>query len=1140
MNLEGISSTPAHAIESRCTEYRTAVPCMVLNKITNTLPIKPANTSGWPIPDSITLADPLFHRPGKISVLLGIELFFQLLEPGKISLSSDDSFPTLQNTKLGWVVAGRYRYPTPQVTTTTCLLATTDDSLNQQLQRFWELEEYAPVSPHLSDEKKRCEDHFYKHTVRDDDGKFIVRLPFLDSPNLLGDSRQIAEKRLSHIERKLLRNPHLKLEYHAFLREYLESGHMTLIENPPNDAIYLPHHCVVKESSSTTKYRVVYDAAAKTTSGLSLNDILMQDSLVDILFRSRFPLIVFTGDIKQMYRMIKLADCVYLCIVWRWDSNEPVQAYRLNTVTYGTTSASYLATKCLQQLLESYRQQYPTAVGKAERGTYVDDVLLGADSEEEAVLLRQQVTKIFASGGVHLRKWASNSAAVLQDIELNDTRTIKALGIHWQPCSDVFQFSSSTHKIFQPTKRTMLSQIASIFDPLGLLAPIVIKAKMVMQQLWELMVDWDETPPGELVPRRVIGMRQASRVYLHGYSDASERAMGACLYIRATGDCGNTSSHLLCAKSKTAPIGNGRTTLPRLELCAAVTLSRLIANVMKANPIHFHEVRAFSDSTVALAWIHGGVSRWKTFVANRVAEITTILPAINWHHVDTHSNPADVISRGALPEQLINNSLWWHGPGWIESLNTDEVTLTCALDVTQQRQVEREQRSTAVAYLVVYENQFIDDMLARYYPNLQLLLRITARMLRFSHRKQRVSNRLMPQEIENAMEGELHCGPQSLLSAVRRRFWNVGGTSAARKTCRSCVECMRASPAQLHQLMGQIPVDRLALNPPFSITGIDYAGPVNIINRRTRGATSNKGYIALFACFCTRAVHLEAVSDLSTSAFIAAFTRFSSRYGLPSRIHSDNATNFRGAARKFRELYQRINETERNDQVTDFFSNKGIEWKFIPARSPHHGGLWEAGVKVAKSFLSEIGGDEGFTFEELSTVLAHVSACMNSRPIFPLSNDPNDPQPLTPAHFLIGRSLHSVPEINQLERHIGSLSRWEFVQRIAQQFRARWQKEYRMAKWQKAAPNISAGDFVLLVDDNEKPKQWPMGRIVGTFPGTDGHVRVVDVKTANGTTRRNVRRLRRIPLEDDEYVPGRNGAEIPRRNLVGGLWCDGI
>lgn len=194
---------------------------------------------------------------------------------------------------------------------------------------------------------------------------------------------------------------------------------------------------------------------------------------------------------------------------------------------------------------------------------------------------------------------------------------------------------------------------------------------------------------------------------------------------------------------------------------------------------------------------------------------------------------------------------------------------------------------------------------------------------------------------------------------------------------------------------------------------------------------------------------------------------------------------------------------------------------------------------MAKAFLVKIGGDARFTFEELSTILAQVSACMNSRPISPLSNDPNDPQPLTPAHFLIGRPLNAVPEINQLERRIGSLNRWEFVQRVAQQFRTRWQSEYilslqRMARWQRSTPNISIGDFVLLAEDNEKSKQWPMGRIINTFPGSDGHVRVVAIKTVNGITRRDVRRIRRIPLEDDEYVPGRNGAEIPRRNLVGG------
>ncbi|XP_055634170.1 uncharacterized protein LOC129774456 [Toxorhynchites rutilus septentrionalis] len=248
-------------------------------------------------------------------------------------------------------------------------------------------------------------------------------------------------------------------------------------------------------------------------------------------------------------------------------------------------------------------------------------------------------------------------------IEINEPNTIKALGIHWQPCSDEFLFSIRSPKILQPTKRIILSNIASLFNPLGLLAPIIIQAKLLMQRLWELKVDWDVIPPGELtniwqvfvqnlallnsfqVPRRVIGINRTSRIFLHGYSDASERAMGACIYIRAVDDADNYSSNLLCAKSKIAPIGNRRMTLPRLELCAAVILSRLINNVTNAINQPLYEVRAWVDSNVVLAWLNGGASRWKTFVANRVAEITTHLPAANWSHIASENNPADLISR---------------------------------------------------------------------------------------------------------------------------------------------------------------------------------------------------------------------------------------------------------------------------------------------------------------------------------------------------------------------------------------------------------------------------------------------------------------------------------------------------------------
>lgn len=471
MVLEGISSTPAHAnkcaeiiISSRCSDYRASVSCMVLDRITRMLPCKPANIDDWPIPTSIHLADPLFHRPSKVEVLLGIELFFQLLEPGKIALSLDDSLPTLQNTKLGWVVAGRYQEPNVSMGThvSTCLLTTAEDDLSQQLRKFWELEEYPTISNHLTVEEQRCEKHFAEHTYRDESGKFVVRLPFLHDPDQLGDSRQIAEKRFHHIERRLDRNPQLKNEYHAFIRKYIDLGHMSLVDDtiPTKKSVFLTHHCVVKTTSSTTKYRVVVDASAKTTSGLSLNDVLMcgpviQDSLVNILIRFRYPPIVLAGDAKQMYRMVWLneLDRDFLKILWRWNKDEILREYRLNTVTFGTKSASYLATKCVDQLLDSYQQKYPVAVEKAKKGIYVDDILTGAESEEEAKELREQLTEMFAAGGFHLRKWASNSEAVLEGIpksdlemtipiEENGSNAIKTLGMQWQPCSDEFHRQS--------------------------------------------------------------------------------------------------------------------------------------------------------------------------------------------------------------------------------------------------------------------------------------------------------------------------------------------------------------------------------------------------------------------------------------------------------------------------------------------------------------------------------------------------------------------------------------------------------------------------------------------------------------------------------------------------------------------------
>ncbi|XP_058816675.1 uncharacterized protein LOC131679948 [Topomyia yanbarensis] len=251
----GISGNFGHAskdalvtFSSRCSEYQNVIPCVVLDRITSELPIKPVDISNWPIPSSIHLADPQFHRPGKISMLLGNKLFFNLLEPGTIKLCLENRLPVLQNTKLGWVVSGGYEYPKQSAKSSLplCLLASTDDLLSKQLKQFWELEEYANTKPYFSNQETQCEDHFLKHTTRNEFGHFVVRLPFLENPNTLGDSREMATRRLIHLERKLNKNPQLLEQYHAFLREYVELGHMSMAApSTTRRPTFLPHHCVV-------------------------------------------------------------------------------------------------------------------------------------------------------------------------------------------------------------------------------------------------------------------------------------------------------------------------------------------------------------------------------------------------------------------------------------------------------------------------------------------------------------------------------------------------------------------------------------------------------------------------------------------------------------------------------------------------------------------------------------------------------------------------------------------------------------------------------------------------------------------------------------------------------------------------------
>ncbi|XP_024870107.1 uncharacterized protein LOC112453542 [Temnothorax curvispinosus] len=458
------------------------------------------------------------------------------------------------------------------------------------------------------------------------------------------------------------------------MQDYLDSGHMEVIRNPfPSDGhiYYLPHHGVYKLDSTTTKLRVVFNASSRCSNGLSINDTLLsgpklQQDLLAILLRFRAEAIALTADVKQMFRQnwISPEQCDYQRIVWRFSESDPILDYLLKTVTFGFTASPFLAIYCLLQLAHQYREKYPLAF---------------------AALLE-------ALAGFELRKWSSSHPAALEgldtqlcsqsmlDFESSEDQSQKILGLRWHSQSDSFGFQVNALDR-ECTKRTILSEVARIFDPLGFLAPLTFTAKCLIQRLWTLKLDWDDEPPMDIrrswnrfqtelgvlsslrVPR-AFNSCHVVRCELHGFCDASELGYGAVIYLRIVTRDG-VVVRLLCAKSKVAPLRP--LTIPGLELCAALFLSKLIAYARRIlrGHIDIDDEYAWTDSEVARAWICSAPQRWKTFVRNRVALIQDNVPVLAWGHVDTESNPADHCSRGLYPRDLVASSMWWAGPEWL-------------------------------------------------------------------------------------------------------------------------------------------------------------------------------------------------------------------------------------------------------------------------------------------------------------------------------------------------------------------------------------------------------------------------------------------------------------------------------------------
>ncbi|XP_017462785.1 PREDICTED: uncharacterized protein LOC108356167 [Rhagoletis zephyria] len=292
--------------------------------------------------------------------------------------------------------------------------------------------------------------------------------------------------------------------------EYENLGHMQAVPNPKlNEPHYfIPHHCVLKPNSTTTKLRVVFDASCRTTTQKSINDIqivgpTIQSKLVTLLLRFRLHRFALTADIVKMYRQVLVSEehRKFQYILWRSSPHQDIKTFQLNTVTYGMAAAPYLAVRSLHYLADQYVSQFVVGSTVVKSSFYVDDLLCGADSLAELSRIKHEITELLKLGGLELAKWHSNHQRFRgehTDKDLNlDNSVTSALGLKWDQIHDnfLFYFLPKQPLNGRVTKRTILSIASSLFDPLGLLAPVTVTAKILLQELWLLKLEWDESVP---------------------------------------------------------------------------------------------------------------------------------------------------------------------------------------------------------------------------------------------------------------------------------------------------------------------------------------------------------------------------------------------------------------------------------------------------------------------------------------------------------------------------------------------------------------------------------------------------------------------------------------------------------------------
>ena len=1217
-----------------------------------------AYQSRWPHLSPCCFPKPA--RDGTVDMLIGVDNAD--LHLSMVDLPAEYGGPVARRGPLGWTCVGTIsggdsskkrthvirtflsRQPNVVVRNSCC-------DIDQNLKRFWEVESCGTETNDvdiLTESEKKALD-LVSESLLYQNGRYQVAVPWKDDKPKLPDNRSMATSRLHSTEKKLLQNEFVAKEYQITIEQYIQKGYLRRVppdEKPPPEVWYLPHFPVIRMDKSTSKVRIVFDCSAKCE-GISLNDVIhpgpkLQKNLFDVLVRFRRNPIALACDIKEMFLQIEVQekDRSYFRILWRnLDVDQEPQEYEFNRVVFGKNAAPMEAQYVSQENARRHENKFPAASQTVLKSTYMDDSLDSVENDRQGIELYEQLKELWELAGMKARKWISNSPDVMAAIPtedraieftINDSQdpVTKTLGLSWNSVDDVLTIPKSSKPAeFEVTKRNVLSKIATIFDPLGFISPVVVRAKIMLQELWSRGYEWDEEVTDELahqicdwfnrlsnvaeisVPRSLRELKPIVTSEVVTFVDASKEAYGAVAYLRHGYGDGSVTSRMIASKSKVAPLTP--VTIPRLELMAAVLGLRLTQSIVKVLELNLREALFYSDSMDVLYWIRGKGRDFRSFVANRIGEVQMYTDPTQWQHVSSEENPADLCTRGVTPSQLAKNTLWWSGPEWLQKEKNDWPKMKS--EAQPRRRLEEKPQSrglskpTEAARSHVSRNQDKDSAETREhewrlsptrFSDWTRLVHIYARVTRVVHNMQQRSAdgapsiELQPQEITDAQlaiirdaqkegfkedykaliakrplptnspliklnprldeSGVIRSGSRLefadylpydtkfpiilprgqwvtklivksyheeanhigginfILGQLSKRFWIIAAREEILDWEKSCNECKRKKNKMAKQVMAPLPSVRLRFTfRPFDQTAVDFAGPFTTI--QGRGKRRLKRWLCLFTCLSVRAVHLEMAWGLDTDTFLNAFTRFTSRRGVPKEVVSDCGTNFVGAVNELKELCSQLDK-EKIQRVT---VDKGVKWIFNPPAAPHFGGVHEIMVKSAKRAIYRALGNSEVTDEELITVFSGVESLINSRPLTYQTSDPRDDTPLTPNHFLHGQMGGDfAPETEMTV--FSPKKRWRKVQDLISRVWRRWMNEYlpmlrARPRWNEIVEDIKTGDVVLVHQTDIPRGRWPLGRVLEVFPGKDGHTRVVKVQCGGKAYVRPIHKL--VPLK---------------------------